>query len=105
MSVHYGGGPFKGFKVELPSLTDAELVASQEYVLRRFREELPVIDVEQFNMDKKMTEDNYITITKAEFTELKKDSEFLKILRAQGLVIWSGYDKAYDSYMEHSENV
>lgn len=37
-----------------------------------------------------------ITITKKEYDQLIKDSEFLNALRAAGVDNWNGYSMAYD---------
>jgi len=47
-----------------------------------------------------MVEDEMITISKTEYEQLKKDSEFLCALRTAGVDNWDGYDYAMEQVSE-----
>lgn len=47
--------------------------------------------------------DENITISKKEYEELTKDSEFLNALRAAGVDNWEGYSYAIEILEENSE--
>jgi len=44
-----------------------------------------------------------VTITKAEYEELVKNSNFLEALRCAGVDNWSGYGEAFDILNEWDE--
>jgi len=47
-------------------------------------------------MSKKENKNEMITISKKEYNQLQKDSNFLEALRAAGVDNWCGYGEAFD---------
>jgi hypothetical protein len=51
-----------------------------------------------------MLDDEFVTITKKEYEELKDADEMLTALYAAGVDNWEGYDYALENYEENSKS-
>lgn len=54
--------------------------------------------------DLSMLDDEFVTITKKEYEELKDADEMLTALYAAGVDNWEGYDYALENYEENSKS-